>query len=760
MRVNVSVVLVAISIWLASPLSAQDVCSAGDGANASVLCVSLRLDNGRLATERTRTTLAPSSQFARRSRVPVEHVRPQILNEFDKLLATFPPLVWFGLSTDERSKEAEGQLLDPRTRELRTFTGPWADFLVKYRAWQSLNRERQGEGPLFSSFFSSAQEERPNVDWGPLTPEDQSEEPGALDAAQGTARLRVADPIGPWASPEYEIRLASTFQDRVSIDDIITILSPLQGTLWRPALIRERISDILFRRGFNPLVEVSPARTPVKRITIRPAERIARFVFQPPANDTVDLDRALYLLLPSPLFRTFLTRKDTALVSLPGPPAIQRVDLDSLGVRAGDEPILNTATLQIQKLELGVLGFALNAVRSAPRPGSEDPYVDLRIQKQSSADSADETRSAPLPRTSISPNVIRPEPDGTDVAPLPRSALPTAEASPPPKDRKNYVAAGFEYRPGQGVRPIGLFQRSRPLGPGGLSLQAGGNNDKPIGSANLFLDFVGFPTFRRRLSIQATYASDYALRRQFGDQQADERRTGGVGRAELELTRGRGGRLAKLLIEGRRTSVELSNGVNDRTDLTTIEVGGMFFVDLLERAYPYRVKLEPFVRIGMSGESFTRLGMRGNYHQSTLGPVEFDLSGSLGWTSSQTPLVEWLSFGGAEGVRGFRQDDVVARGVWSVQPEVWVPLPGAGNATAGPGLWLHRSVRLAFFSDVGGARNTLGAFAGSKAGLGAGVRMTSGPAVLKLDWARPFGTAATDARGGRVYFSVSTTAPF
>ena len=155
------------------------------------------------------------------------------------------------------------------------------------------------------------------------------------------------------------------------------------------------------------------------------------------------------------------------------------------------------------------------------------------------------------------------------------------------------MAGGFEYRPGQGVRPIGLFQRSRLLGPGGVSLQAGGANENPIGSANVFLDFVGFPAFRRRLSLQATYASDYAVRRQFGERQADERRTGGVGRAEIELTRGRGGRLAKLLIEGRRTSVELSGGANDRIDLTTIEVGGMFFVDLLERAYPYRLRWSP-----------------------------------------------------------------------------------------------------------------------------------------------------------------------
>ena len=721
-RANVAVVQVAIAMCLASPLSAQDACSAGDGANASVLCVSLRLDNGRLATERTRTMLAPSPLFARRSRVPTEGVRQQILDEFDKLLATFPPLFWFGLATDERPKEAAGQLVDPRTRELRTFKGSWADFLAKYHAWQSLNSDRQGDGPLLSSFFSSAQEERPNVDWGPLTPEDQSEEPGALDAAHGTVRLRVADPIGPWTSPEYDISLGSTFQDRVSREDIIAILNPLQGTLWRPSLIRERITDVLIRRGFNPLVEVSPARAAVKRITIRPAERIARFIFQPPANDTVEVDRALYLLLPSNLFRTFLTRQDTALVSLPGPPAIQRVDLDSLGVPSGQEPILNTATLQVQKLELAGLGFALDTVRGAPRSGTDDPYLDLRIQKQSS--------------------------------------LPAAEALPPPKDRKNYVAGGFEYRPGQGVRPIGLFQRSRLLGPGGVSLQAGGANENPIGSAIVFLDFVGFPAFPRRLSLQATYASDYAVRRQFGELRADERRTGGVGRAEVELTRGRGRRLAKLSIEGRRTSVELSDGTNDRIDLTTIEVGGMFFVDLLERAYPYRLKVEPFVRFGTSGQSFARIGMRATYHQSMLRPIELDVSGGVGWTSSQTPLVEWLSFGGADGVRGFRQDDVMARLMWSVQPELWVPVPGTANATAGPGLWLRRSMRLALFSDVGGAHDTLGPVSGSKAGLGGGVRMTYGLAVLKLDWARPFGTAATVARGGRVYFSVTTTAPF
>jgi hypothetical protein len=61
---------------------------------------------------------------------------------------------------------------------------------------------------------------------------------------------------------------------------------------------------------------------------------------------------------------------------------------------------------------------------------------------------------------------------------------------------------------------------------------------------------------------------------------------------------------------------------------------------------------------------------------------------------------------------------------------------------------------------VGGAHNTLGPFAGSKMGLGGGVRVTYGLAVLKLDWARPFGTAATVARGGRLYFTVTTTTPF
>src|SRR5215475_904590 len=54
-RVTVSGILAAIAFGLASPLSAQDACAARDGPNASVLCVSLRLDNGRLATERTRT---------------------------------------------------------------------------------------------------------------------------------------------------------------------------------------------------------------------------------------------------------------------------------------------------------------------------------------------------------------------------------------------------------------------------------------------------------------------------------------------------------------------------------------------------------------------------------------------------------------------------------------------------------------------------------------------------------------------------------
>jgi hemolysin activation/secretion protein len=143
-----------------------------------------------------------------------------------------------------------------------------------------------------------------------------------------------------------------------------------------------------------------------------------------------------------------------------------------------------------------------------------------------------------------------------------------------------------------------------------------------------------------------------------------------------------------------------------------------------------------------------------------LGPTEFDVTGTAGWASEQTPVFELLSFGGEQTVRGLRRDDILGLRLWSIQPEIWTPVPGVGDATQGVGAFLRQNMRLAFFSDFGGVYKTLGPLQGAKVGPGAGIRVHYGLIVLKLDWAKGFGDAATKAKWGRLYFSVMTTRAF
>jgi hypothetical protein len=701
-----------LTLFCLSDASGADAqpCAHGEGANASILCVTLRLDGGRLAV--ARAEFGASLLFKQRARIAIAPATAQMREGLDALFRLFAPLYAYGLN----DVEEENALADPLSQDLRTLSGPWADFLTKYRLWQQQSPERKQDGELLSAFLASAQA-ADVVDWGPLGYDDQGP-PAPVDAGAGTLRLTVADPIGDWLGADYDIQLGGTFPHGVDKATIAGVLGPLKGGLWRPSIIRERIADFLRPRGFNPQVGISPARDMVKVITIRPVERVARTVFLPQSTADVDVDRVQYLLLPATLFHTFLDARPTVLAKVNLPPPALLVDVASLGVPAGAEPVLNAATYQTQRLELAALGWTLQLLPSQARPGSAQPYAEFHAEKSSDTSSF-----------------------GAD------------------KERLNFIGGGFDYHPGQSVRPVVVYRRSRLFGPGSLNLEAGGENDNPVGSGSVLLDFVGFGSLRRRLTLQAAYGTDYAVERQFDTVVADERRTSANGRAELELVRNRNGQLLTLVAEGRRAAVSLAGA--EAVDLTTFEGGAKYLVDRPGEAFSFRLAVSPLIRVGAAnGASYARYGVGLAFHQLTRGTVEFDLSATAGHTTGDTPLFEWLSLGGPESVRGFRRDDVVARTLWNVQPEVWVPVPWTASATAGPGLFLRRNARIALFTDVGAAWTTLGDFSGFKAGPGLGLRVTQGPAVLKLDWARPLGTAVTSAPWGRFYFTVQVTRSF
>jgi hemolysin activation/secretion protein len=62
----------------------------------------------------------------------------------------------------------------------------------------------------------------------------------------------------------------------------------------------------------------------------------------------------------------------------------------------------------------------------------------------------------------------------------------------------------------------------------------------------------------------------------------------------------------------------------------------------------------------------------------------------------------FLSLGGAEVVRGFRRDSGLGRKLWSLQNEVWIPLPWGNDLEKGIKAMLRENLKVAPFFDVGG----------------------------------------------------------
>jgi hypothetical protein len=243
----------------------------------------------------------------------------------------------------------------------------------------------------------------------------------------------------------------------------------------------------------------------------------------------------------------------------------------------------------------------------------------------------------------------------------------------------------------------------------------------------------------------------------------DERRNSGSGRIEFEPFRDRRGSLLRFYAEGRRSTVALSEGdtVNARQNLTTLDLGGLFLFQSVEVEYPRRIRFEPRVRFGLrlgtSGPSYTKLTLTGNIHQNLPHRLAADISGSLGSASRDTPGFELPSFGGSEVVRGFRRDDALGRRLWSLQNELWVPLPRtATDDEAGLKVFLRDNVRLAPFVDVGGLYSPRTSTAGVRSGFGLGLRVIYNVIILKVDYAYGVGAAATGGSRGKFYFTIGS----
>jgi len=112
-------------------------------------------------------------------------------------------------------------------------------------------------------------------------------------------------------------------------------------------------------------------------------------------------------------------------------------------------------------------------------------------------------------------------------------------------------------------------------------------------------------------------------------------------------------------------------------------------------------------------------------------------------------------------VRGFRHDDALGRRLWSLQNELWLPLPRtATDDEEGLKVFLRDNVRLAPFVDVGGLYSPSTSKAGVRSGYGMGLRVIYNIVIFNVDYAYGVGAAATGGSRGKFYFTVKTNLPF
>ena len=791
--------------------------------NRSTLLINVAVSDGKLIVDRTKSAqgFKVSDEFKRVLRLHVSE------SELEKTITTFRDLLFDDLDTEFKSmdriyryalpdNERATEPQDDLTKKIRTFpsngaVATWETFSAAFENWAAANDERDSLRQVFSDAGLLTDLNDIGRQTALIFNASVKKPPRPFNAERGTINFRVADPIGDLEDQNQYVISFPNEPDAAKAaskrKNVLKLLKRFSGQLWRAQSIKTKIEEFYAERGLIGVVKISPAgKLPPKEIEIPEGSRIARVLFSKDI-DADAIDRIAYVMLPHKDFRTFVKKRPLKPVTgIGGELAYHALDFLDLDHTVGTEPFINQFQFQLQQLELSQLGFvAIQAeAPSEIRPdASSSSFVEIFVNKAEKEESGTKPDSATEPANPV-PNeqgVLTARPDRMErrtgfVPPSPNlesanetpdtdepaeptpspepGATPVASPSPTPesntwrpKDKQNYLGFGISYKPGQKVRLFGIYQRTRlgllPQDDFGIKV---GAQEKGLGAVNYSADYVFFNKLHRKLSLQFSGTADYAANRVFSGIQTDERRVGGVARADLELLRNWRGSIFRVYVEGRRSTVELTQGEQLllRQNLSTLDVGGLFMFESREAYQPKQFRLEPMVRIGLAlarGEpAFVTFGLASSYHQQLPHYLDVDINARFKIASGRTPIYELPSLGGADSLRGFREDDGLGTKLWSVQNELWMPLPAVGDEASGLQRFLRRQVRLAGFVDVGGIYGTT-TQSGMRVGPGLGLRIIYQPAIIKLDWAYGIGNAATSGRGhGRFYFSVGTNLPF
>jgi Omp85 superfamily domain len=356
-----------------------------------------------------------------------------------------------------------------------------------------------------------------------------------------------------------------------------------------------------------------------------------------------------------------------------------------------------------------------------------------------------------------------------------------AEADPAAISKPHFtIGGGVQYRSGQSVRPLISMSSTDfrvPWGVASFQGTGGTENTNGVGALNLQNDYIGFAKLHHRLGLSFAGKTDSTANRLLGSNaEINERKTGGQGRLEYDAVNDWHGMYVQLFGQGARQNLSFSGGGTDlpNAGLWTADAGATIDVLHEARPWPGRFEIAPAVHFGdqtaVLAKPYTIWSLDVSAHQriSDFKLISVDISGHFRDATRDTPVFELPSLGGGESLRGFRPDDVLPRRYWSLQNELWVPVPGtlsaspSGKGLGAAGWFLRQNVRLAFFADVAGAYQIPvgGIQSGIRWAPGLGIRFVRGNFALKLDWAYGQGHGQSGAGHGRTDMSVVENGAF
>ncbi len=275
---------------------------------------------------------------------------------------------------------------------------------------------------------------------------------------------------------------------------------------------------------------------------------------------------------------------------------------------------------------------------------------------------------------------------------------------------------------------------------------------------------------RRLYDLELSVFSDFTHNRQLGAVETDQRQTGfstTVGIRPLHLEPPHALRLEAGLKSERIALDQVPPGEEEgATD--SLEVGATYEWRHTYRRPSLTARLAPRIDFSLrarGGErTFVRPGIDGTLHLRFPSGIETHLHAVGGTIDRAVPSFEQWSLGGANSVRGFREDSFLGRHLAALQVEFWFPFVRQGPIAPPPEGqdWDRRNApfeppaarlfKWALFVDGGYLSGTTVGGTAEIAGVGIGLRflVPHHPFVVKIDYGRGLG-----ADGGHAFPYVS-----